>query len=397
MLGVEFNIPAELTNDVVTLDESLPTRDEVEAIVRYQMEGVGLAIQENPSDSRDPSQYLEPKAETLAKVVEACIGSSAFAVEQNVAMNLQYDLPEGIDIEGLWAQKIANIESTKGLSVYRGGATLEDIGGIDEAKAYMSAILKGRSRPNVIVWLDEIEKSGLNSTGDLSGVNKDALGQTLTYMEDHNVYGVIFLGPPGVSKSQLAKSLGSVTNCLVIRMDMGAFKGSLVGSSEAAIRQAQKVITAVGNDRALYVATANNVDSLDTALQRRFTDIIFFDMPGADERKAIWPIWANHDFATGTRCDSPQVDGDWSKIDTTGWAGSDIKKCCEKAYRTGLTLEECAKRLVPVGVKCKEEIERLQKQADGKYLSATEPGAYRKPSNGERRDTPGRTKRSARI
>lgn len=375
LLGPEFKLPAELRHDVLVIDHELPTREEIETVVKT----VFAAADDSLVSVGEKPVYIDMKPDVLAKVVEANVGTSAFAAEQNTSLCCHIKYPNGIDLEGLWERKIATIEQTPGLTVYRGGSSFDDIGGCFAAKEELTSVMCGRMPYNVVVWIDEIEKSNLTSTGDLSGVNSDALGQTLTYMEDHDAYGVIFLGPPGTAKSQFAKSLGSLGDVLVIRLDMGAMKGSLVGQSEQNLRSALQVITAIGNGRSLFVATANRIDSLDTALQRRFSSVIFFDMPDAEEREAIWPIWTHRCFESGKRMSEPQVKGDWNNIDCSKWAGDDIKRCCRSAWQKGQSIEEVAKLVIPVGERSKVEIEELRQGAAGKYLSANKPGPYAIP------------------
>jgi len=349
LLGASFQLPPELTNDVLLLDEPLPTPEELHAIV----------------DETTQAAELECDGEVTAKAVEAVQGLSAFAAEQSVAMSLSR---EGINLDDLWERKRKQIEQTPGLTVYRGADRFDEIGGVSVVKDYMKRLMTGRAKPSAICWLDELEKAMAGAKGDTSGISQDFLGTLLSFMEDHKCYGIIFNGPPGVSKSQIAKASGPEFGVPTIRMDMGGMKGSLVGSSEKMIRDALKVITAVSNDNCLFIATCNSIANLDTALLRRFPDLFYFDLPDREEKDAIWPIWRGK-YELPKREKNPADEG---------WVGANIQKCCEKAWRLNCTLAEAAQYIVPVGKSAAKEIEILRQQADQRFLSASRPGVYRK-------------------
>ena len=64
-----------------------------------------------------------------------------------------------LNTEDLWERKRQIIEQTPGLSVWRGGETFEDIGGVENVKSFLRAVLAGINPPRVIVFIDEIEKA----------------------------------------------------------------------------------------------------------------------------------------------------------------------------------------------------------------------------------------------
>lgn len=351
LLGPCLELPAEIRGDVIAIDDPLPDREAIRQIVQKVHDDAGV----------------EPSEDSLASAGKALTGLPAFQVEQLTAMNLT---PDGIALDGLWDAKAKQIKQTPGLSLHRGGTTFANLGGLGQLKDYFQRLMTGRQAPDVVVWLDEIEKSGLANTGDLSGTNSDQLGTVLSYMEDHKVYGTMLLGLPGTGKSEFCKAVGNEFERVVIRIDMGAMKGSLVGQSEQQLREALKVVSAMGGENAIWIGTSNSMENLDSALQSRFTDVFFFDLPDQEERFAIWNVWCNH----------YEITNGFGGINDEGWVGRDIKQCCEKAYRMTSPLEEAARFIIPGAVKCREEIERLRSQAHNRYLSVTTPGAYREPT-----------------
>ena len=249
LLGPSHHLPPELKDDVIVFDEPLPTEAELAAIVRTQHTNANLTADE-PCTSR---------------AVEALRGLSAFAAEQVTAMCLR---KTGLDHESMWQRKRQQIEQTPGLRVWQGGDDFSQIGGCTVVKEFLTRIMQGPGRPHAVVFVDEIEKMLGGASGDMSGVSQDQLGCLLSYMQDHNSAGCIFLGPPGAAKSAAAKAAGTQGGVPTIQLDLGAAKGSLVGQSEHQLRDALKVVTAVSNGKSLWIATCNSIADLPPELRR---------------------------------------------------------------------------------------------------------------------------------
>jgi len=349
LLGKQFQIPTELVDDIVLIDEPLPSPEQLSVIVSQQHENAKLPVNDD----------------TLKHAVEAVTGLSAFSAEQATAMCLT---KQGVSLDDLWESKRSQIEQTPGLKVFRDGQTFDSIGGCDVVKGFLRRIMGGQRRPNSIVFIDEIEKM-LGGTGDTSGVSQDQLGALLSYMQDNACAGMIFVGPPGAAKSAVAKAAGNDGGVPTIQLDLGAAKGSLVGQSEHQLRDALKVISAVSNNRSLWIATCNSIGDLPPELRRRFTlGTFFFDLPSDVERSHIWQIYCEaYGFQYATTSDFP---------DDTGWTGAEIKQCCDIVDRLGCTLEEAAEFIVPVSRSAAGQIKRLREQSDGRFLSASYPGVY---------------------
>ena len=182
----------------------------------------------------------------LDLAVDALRGLAAFPAEQVAAMSLR---KSGLDLDALWERKRRMIEQTPGLSVNRSGEGYDDLGGIENAKAFGRRILQGSVAPKAVVFIDEIEKAMAGAAGDSSGVSQDLLGTLLTYMQDHAATGVIAVGPPGSGKSAWAKATGNTGKVPTVVFDLGGMKGSLVGESEAHIRAALKVVSAIADNK----------------------------------------------------------------------------------------------------------------------------------------------------
>ncbi len=340
-------LPSELAEDILVLDEPLPSVDDLDRIVR---ETFASAEMETP----------EPDVRT--KAVDALMGLAAFPAEQALAMSLT---KKGLDYTGLWERKRQVIEQTPGLNVWRGGESFDDIGGVENIKGFLRAIIAGEEPPRTVVFIDEIEKAFAGTGTDLSGVKTEMTGTMLTWMQDREADGLIFLGPPGAAKSAVAKATGNTAGIPTISFDLAAMQSSLVGASGDRLRTALKIVDVVSQGRALFIATCNSIANLPPELRRRFTlGTFFFDLPSPEERQAIWQIYKR----------KYRVDSELPPDE--GWTGAEIKECCRKAYRLKLSLLDAARYIVPVSRSAADQIKSLRMQASGKFLSASTPGLY---------------------
>ena len=353
LLARQICLPLSLQGDTVVMDGELPDREELETIARSMDEAATDANPERPKTDE----------ETIRRVADSTVGLSAFLAEQAVAMSLRRD---GFDFEMLAENRRSMIEQTRGLSVDRGRETFDDIGGLDQAKLFGRALFEGPVPPSLVVRVEEIEKVMAGSQGDLSGTSQDALQVVLNAMEDNGWDGIVAFGCPGAGKSLYSKALANTFGRMSLSLDLNATKGSLVGESEKYVREAMSVIKAIGGDRAFFVATANRLNTIPGELLRRFRGGVWmFDFPGDEERAKIWPI---HQVKYGIGGPKP---------DDKMYAGSDIRNCCERAWKMGKDLSFASRFVAPVGKTARTVIRDAQQLADGNFLSASQPGLYR--------------------
>lgn len=349
VLCVPYGWRNPFPNDVAVTEDALPDRAWLSSAVCRLSTDASLS---------------EPSQATADRAADALIGLSGFAAEQAIALSLS---KSGIDLAGLWTRKRQQVSQTPGLSIYDGKERFADLGGLDSSKAFFTGILAGKRRPGAVVFVDEIEKAMGGAAGDTSGVSQSILGYLLSYMQDTAATGSIFIGPGGSGKSALAKAVGNEGGIPTVQLDLGGIKGSLVGESEARMREALAVITAVSSGRPLFLATCNKIAVLPPELRRRFTlGTFFFDLPTAEERDCIWPIYLER-YGMPADAELPKCDG---------WTGAEIAQCADLADRCGCSLIDAARSVVPISVSARETIDTLRTEAGGRYLSATRPGIY---------------------
>lgn len=348
-------VPLELKHDLVTLSDPLPEAQELSAIVKK------ITTEAQKSGATfDPAELAED-----GLIIDTLRGLSPFGAEQVTAMSVRRDR---LDSDVLWERKKRMIEQTPGLSVWQGGETFDELGGLSNLKQFLTSILtSGKTPVRAIGFIDELEKGLAGAAGDTSGTSQDQLQVFLKVMQDLNIPGIILVGPPGTGKSAIAKAAGNVAGAPVVAIDTGSMKGSLVGESEGRIRAAMDVFKAISQGKGLFIATCNRIATLPPELRRRFTLGTFYvDLPSEAERAAIWQSWIAR---TGLDAKQPLPN-------TDGWTGAEIRACCDVAARTGLSLKGAASFIVPVSKSAADQILALRQQASGKFISANHPGVY---------------------
>lgn len=357
MVGATFVPPPELAHDVFILDDPLPTETELRGIVLKTFSNANLP---------------EPSEEETTRAVEAVTGLSQFPAEQVIAMSLRRS---GIDLDGAWERKRRQIELTPGLRIWRGHESMDDLKGIDNVVSFMKRMIAADVF-RAIVFIDEMDKAfagGMSEhTGD-SGVAKDQVGTVLSYIEDTESPGVMLAGVAGTGKTQLVKAMGYTSGKPVIVFDLGGMKGGVVGQSEATIRNALKVVTAVAGGRVLFVGTANKTTHFSPEMMRRFPDQFFFDLPDQIGRSAIWPVYIKKYGLTPEQAKLPPNFAE-------DWTGAEIKRACQRAATFKCSVVEASQYIVPTAVNGREAIRRMREEAAGRFLSASYPGWYQPPT-----------------
>ena len=278
VLSPVVKIPVELEKHFIVLDHELPSRLQLEEVA------TGIATEEGEM----------PEGDDLAKLLDASAGLTRMEAEGAFSLSLVRD--GKLQPESVWELKAGMLKKSGLLTLYRGSESFEDLGGLDSLKAFCKRAL-ARSHENV------------------------------------RPKGVMLLSPPGCGKSAFCKALGNETGRPTLMLDIGSLMGSLVGQSEANVRQALKVADAMSpcvlfidevekglagatgpsgdsgvssrlfgtlltwlNDHqtdVFVVCTANDISRLPAPFARseRFDGVFFVDLPGSEQRDIIWSIY----------------------------------------------------------------------------------------------------------
>jgi len=97
----------------------------------------------------------------------------------------------------------------------------------------------------------------------------------------------------------------------------------------------------------------------------RFDGIVFFDLPDRPARDSIWALYRQAYRLLLAEPNPPDE----------GWAPGNIEVCCQRAVQYQVPLAEAARCVRPTP---QEDIDRLREWADGRCLSASRPGIYRR-------------------
>jgi hypothetical protein len=357
VLSPVVQIPVELEKLFVVLEHSLPDRE--------QLEGIGREL------TSDQPEDL-PKGDDLGRVLDAAAGLTRHEAEGAFALSLARH--NAIRPDAIWEIKAQTLKKNNLLTLHKGDESFADLGGLQALKSFCLR----------------------------------ALGRRHT-SSDVKPRGILLLSPPGCGKSQFCKALGNEISRPTLILDIGSLMGSLVGQSEANLRQAlrtidamapaicmvdelEKALSGVGSQGdsgvssrlfgtlltylsdhesdVFFVATSNDVSKLPPELSRaeRFDGVFFLDLPDLAEKDAIWQMYRRQ-FGI--------ADGQ-TRPDDASWTGAEIKSCCRLAALLDVPLTQAARNVVPVAVTAAESVEKLRTWASGRCLSASAPGIYSK-------------------
>lgn len=360
LIGVGDVLPTELQQDILVLEEPLPTRDELSKIVT---ETFAFAAQND--------KYKKcAGAATPAVVKDACdalIGLPAFPAEQATAMCLE-KATGVLDIEQLWDRKRTIVSQRPGLTFCQPQEKLADMYGNFGFSKFATGLMEGKYAPTVILRVDEIEKQFAGNGTDSSGSTGKQLGEFLSWIEDKKVICTLELGVPGSSKSFAPWCIAGQYKKPLIKFDLAAMEDKLVGEGGKILRGAERTVEAISDGRIWLIATANSLRGLPPELISRFQvgGIFFFDAPTEEEQQGIMKL----------KIAKYELEANQPLPDMTGWTGRDIENCARKAQLLNVSLVDAGKFVVPLMKSHGEEMDVLRKSAHGRFLSASHPGVY---------------------
>ncbi len=367
-------IPDELRNEAVILTYPLPNQSELQGVLDNLI--------------RNPSVKVNLTGLGREKLVKAALGLTAAQAQRVFASAIVGSADSTLDdrdIDLVNQEKRQILMESEALEFYPVTETPDDVGGL--------GVLKGWLRTRDLAFTQKARDYGLPAPK-----------------------GIALIGIPGTGKSLTAKMIGGLWRMPLIRLDVGALFGSLVGESEERTRRAlhlaetiapcvlwidemEKALAHGGLDsgtstrvfgsiltwmqektaEVFVVATANDISSLPPELLRRgrFDEIFFLDLPNFAERCEIFGVHLRKRRRVPQDYDIPAL-----AARSAGYVGAEIEQAVIDAMYNGFSnsgrefstqdILDALTRQVPLSVSQRETIEGLRAWLrDGRAQSAS--------------------------
>lgn len=288
-----LSLPVELEKEVTVIDWPLPDKVILEEIFQQ----VFLPVEERCAS-------IKTHRPLYPKMIEAALGLTSNEAE-NVFVKTTVQLTEDNElnpIESILGEKKQIIRKSGFLEFFESDVTIEDVGGMNVLKRWLSQRYKAISKEARLFGIFEPK-------------------------------GILLIGPSGVGKSLVVKTVGNLWKIPILRLDVGRVMSSFVGESESNILTVQKIAESVApcvlwmdevekgfagsqsssqcdagtmakvfgsfitwtqerKSLVFLAATANNIQNLPPEFLRkgRFDEIFAIDLPNLEERIAILEI-----------------------------------------------------------------------------------------------------------
>lgn len=365
-------VPEELKDDAVVIEMPLPAED----ALRTELDEL---IKKTRGVRTQLSDYGR------SKLAQAALGLTTAQAKRAFAKAIvRDDVLDDRDIDAVLAEKKAVIRESQALEFFAPQESPDDIGGLDELKRWLA--LRERA------FTDEAVAYGLPAPK-----------------------GLALIGIPGTGKSLTAKMIGGLWRLPLLRLDVGALFGALVGESEERVRRALRLAETVapcvlwideiekgfaagdldgGTSRRVLgtlltwmqektapvfvVATANDVGALPPEIIRRgrFDEVFFLDLPTQPERSEIIALHLRK-----RRRDPARFDVRRLAQESDGYTGAELEQAVIDAMYSAFAEERdiatedvitAIARTVPLSKSQREVIERLRTWLrDGRAQSAS--------------------------
>lgn len=370
MITASPEVPFELSRLVMPLKFSLPIHEEMVEIIKRDMRGAGLTGQQ------------------VAELAESAVGLTAsesrIAVRLALARHGAKKIPEVA--EEIWATKTRLYDTSGLVVVRRPKESFGNVGGCFEFKKWISQRLRAFS-----------------PEARLKGVPTPR--------------GVIFVGPFGVGKSLLSRSICNALEWCYIEWNLGKLLGPYVGTTErntdrlleftdlhrpcvvrldeighqvsgyqssaysdsgVVSRMIGRILTYMEErrDGIFFVASTNEPWNLPPHMVRagRFDAIFHIELPDSGSMEEIFAIHSRH-YCPDLKLDyrGQPVRNLVRKMVELKFSGAEAEQTVIEAVQTSFpdpptvdTFEKCALNIVPISQTMAEEMERLEKWARGR-------------------------------
>jgi hypothetical protein len=356
ILAPDASLPPELEREIVVLDFPLPTREEIYTILAGLVESTGI----EPDDSET--------------VLDAAQGLTWEEAENALALALVRT--KCFDPKTITTLKAQMVEKSAALEFSQFTETFETLGGLENLKDWTLNRFEHR-RPGL------------------------------------PFRGILLLGVPGTGKSHFAKALGNQVGWPCLSLNLGKVFGSLVGESEAKMREALKVVDAMApcilfldeiekglagvggsstdggttqrvggtfltwlNDHTsevFVIATCNDYSKLPPEYTRmgRWDAIFFVDNPRPKEEWDILDIYLKRFMGKTSTIMMAESDGKITVPCLSGYSGAEIRQVAIEAAYNGGNLDAAANFVIPISRSQKAQMDALREWARYRTIPAS--------------------------
>ena len=370
LLSSQLELPVQLRKEISVVDFNLPNQKEVGDYFDMVNAKVGAKLENGERE----------------KLIKSLLGLTQFEVENVLAKSLAE--AGTFKIDAVLSEK-AQVVRKSGILEYYQPEDMGNVGGLDIMKKWVTQ--------RQAAFTDKAKEYGLSMPK-----------------------GMLLIGVQGCGKSLSAKAIASLWKMPLLKLDMGKMFHSLVGSSEANIREALKVADAIApcvlwideldksasgtessgrtdsgttgrvimtlltwlqekTSPVFVVATANDPTKLPAALLRkgRFDELFFVDLPNQLERTEILKIHIKKRKRDDAKFDLTKV----VNI-TEGFSGAELEELVNAAmfrafgetreFTTDDMVKE-AEATIPLSKTMEIEINALREWAKPRCRPATSP------------------------
>lgn len=369
-------VPDELKDESVVVEFAMPNVIDLEKVL-LQIESM-------------PGVKIRLTSLGREKLIQAALGLTVSQAQRVFAKAVVCDgVLDDRDIDLVTEEKKQIIRESEALEFFAATETSDDVGGLGALKA----------------WLRLRERA----------FTQEARDYGLPFPK-----GIALIGIPGTGKSLTAKMIGGLWHLPLLRLDVGALFGGLVGESEERTRRALLLAETVAPcvvwidemEKALahgdadsgtstrvfgsiltwmqektapcfVVATANDITRMPPELLRkgRFDEVFFLDLPNLQERVEIFSVHFRKRGRLSQDYDVPRL-----AKESDGYVGAEIEQALIDAMYIGFNAERefttadvstALKHLVPLSVSQREEVMALRSWiAEGRAQLASYPESY---------------------
>ncbi len=372
VLGCSLKLPDELSREMAVVEFRLPDKAQLRVVLEGVANSAGISLNGNGNTE---------------SILDAGCGGTTTEFEDWLSISIVESGGKEIDHNVIAREKALSLKKSGILEVIDPGVTFDDLGGLDELKAWIHRRVRAFSKEAVAYHLPTPK-------------------------------GICIFGVQGCGKSFATRAIAHELQVPLLKLDAGKLFGSLVGQSEATTRAVINQVEAFGKcvlqieeldkgfagmksggdgdsgttrrvigtfltwmqdktSPVFIVATANDLTKLPPELLRkgRWDELVFVDLPTETERVEIWRVQIRRHHRNPDDFDLAAL----AKI-TEGWSGAEIEALFNESLYAAFDqtkepdtelIVELSKDTAPLSKMMAAEIEGLRQWANGRAKRAS--------------------------